>query len=296
MQTGILKPVPLLATYLSFQLKDGISKSTGIPALRQLFAMADGSRMVLGLSLSLCKKLGIKCPKELHEFQMPKSSKVNVTAQNNVDLFVWLRATDKQDRGDLIQISQHLQMLLANSFVMADIVESFKYEVKHSAESFDLTGYEDGTENPKGQKAKSFGFAANGSSYLALQKWLHQWDKINSMHVADMNKTIGRNKKTNAELETAPESAHVKRSTQEDFTLSDGTQGFSLRRSLPWSDGKHSGLMFAAFGKNFEAFELQFQRMVGADDGITDALFKISKPLNTNFFWCPPVVAGKITI
>jgi putative iron-dependent peroxidase len=65
---------------------------------------------------------------------------------------------------------------------------------------------------------------------------------------------------------------------------------------LPWSDGKHSGLMFAAFGKSFEAFELQFQRMVGADDGITDALFKISKPLNTNFFWCPPVVAGKITI
>lgn len=296
MQSGILKPVPLLATYLSFQIKDGVSKTTAMPVLRQLFAMADGSRMALGLSLSLCKKLDIKCPKELHEFQMPKSSKVKVAAQNNVDLLVWLRATDKQDRGDLIQISQHLQMLLANSFVVADVVESFKYEVKHSAESFDLTGYEDGTENPKGQKAKSFGFAADGSSYLALQKWLHQWDKINSMHVADMNKTIGRNKKTNAELETAPESAHVKRSTQEDFTLSDGTQGFSLRRSLPWSDGKHSGLMFAAFGKSFEAFELQFQRMVGADDGITDALFKISKPLNTNFFWCPPVVAGKITI
>ncbi|HMS27614.1 MAG TPA: Dyp-type peroxidase [Burkholderiaceae bacterium] len=296
MQIGILKPVPLLATYLSFRLKDGISKSTGITALRQLFAMADGSRIVLGLSLSLCKKLGIKFPKELHDFQMPAGSKIKVTEQNNVDLLVWIRATDKQNRGDLIQKSQHLQLLLADSFVVADVVESFKYEVKHSAESFDLTGYEDGTENPKGQKAKSFGFAPDGSSYLALQKWLHQWDKINSTLVADMNKTIGRNKKTNAELETAPQSAHVKRSTQEDFTLTDGTQGFSLRRSLPWSDGKNSGLMFAAFGKSFESFELQFKRMVGADDDITDALFNISKPLYTNFFWCPPVVAGKITI
>ena len=127
MQTGILKPVPLLATYLSFRLKDGISKSTAMAVLKQLFATADGSRMVLGLSLGLCNKLGIKCPNELHDFQMPVGSKIKVAAQNNVDLLVWLRATAKQDRGDLIQISQHLQMLLSNSFVVADIVESFKY-------------------------------------------------------------------------------------------------------------------------------------------------------------------------
>ena len=64
MQTGILKPVPLLATYLSFRLKDGISKSTAMAVLKQLFATADGSRMVLGLSLGLCNKLGIKCRKD----------------------------------------------------------------------------------------------------------------------------------------------------------------------------------------------------------------------------------------
>ena len=293
MQTGILKTVPHLSTYLSFNLAGATTKTVAIDRLKQLLQMADGQRIVVGLSASLCKALGIKAPKALRAFQTPVGGKLKLP-ETPVDLLVWLRATPAQDRGDLLAITRQIQALLGVGFVLTEAVEAFKHLRKNSTKSHDLTGYEDGTENPKGQKAVDFGFAADGSSFLALQKWQHKWDNIAKMSAAEQNQAIGRNKQTNAELETAPPSAHIKRTTQEDFTLSDGTEGFTLRRSMPWSDGHNSGLMFAAFGKSFEAFDLQLTRMVGADDGIIDAVFKMSKPMTGSFFWCPPVVDDKI--
>ena len=47
--------------------------------------------------------------------------------------------------------------------------------------------------------------------------------------------------------------------------------------------------MFVAFGKSFDAFEVLLNRMVGLDDGVSDALFTFSKPLTGTYFWCPPV-------
>lgn len=293
MQTGILKPVPLLATYLSFNLKEEVAKASALACLKQLLLMADGQRTIVGLSAALCKTLGVKAPKQLRSFKTPTGGKLKLP-ETSVDLLVWLRATPAQDRGDLLTIGRQVQTLLGNAFVLTDAVEAFKHLRKSSNKSHDLTDYEDGTENPKGQKAVDFGFAPDGSSFLAVQKWQHKWDSIAKMSPTEQNQAMGRNKQTNAELETAPPSAHVKRTTQEDFTLSDGTEGFNLRRSMPWSDGAKSGLMFAAFGKSFEAFELQLKRMVGADDGITDAVFKMSKPITGSFFWCPPLVNDEI--
>lgn len=297
MQTGILKHIPHLATYLSFNLKSEVSNPSALVSLMQLLQAADGQRIVVGLGASLCKTLGIKAPKELRAFKTPVDSKLKLP-ETPVDLLVWLRATPAQDRGDLLAVTRQIQALLHDTFVLTEAVEAFQHLSKSSKNgkgiNRDLTGFEDGTENPKGQKAVDFGFAPDGSSFLAVQKWLHKWGNIAKMSAAEQNQAIGRNKQTNAELETAPPSAHTKRTTQEDFTLSDGTEGFDLRRSMPWSDGTNSGLMFAAFGKSFEAFELQLARMVGADDGITDAVFKMSKPMTGSFFWCPPVVNGEI--
>ncbi len=99
---------------------------------------------------------------------------------------------------------------------------------------------------------------------------------------------IGRLRSNNEEMKSAPVSAHVKRTVQDVVTLSDGSLGSSLRRSMPWSDGQHPGLMFTSFGKSFEAFEAQLAKMTGATDGITDAPFTMSKPMSGAYFWCPP--------
>ena len=65
---------------------------------------------------------------------------------------------------------------------------------------------------------------------------------------------------------------------------------------MPWADGTRGGLNFVAFGKSFDAFEAQLKRMVGAEDGISNALYKFTKPISGSYFWCPPMRNGKLDL
>jgi putative iron-dependent peroxidase len=37
---------------------------------------------------------------------------------------------------------------------------------------------------------------------------------------------------------------------------------------------------------------VQLHRMAGLDDGIVDAMFRISKPVTGSHLWCPPLASG----
>ena len=65
---------------------------------------------------------------------------------------------------------------------------------------------------------------------------------------------------------------------------------------MPWAEGARCGLVFTAFGASFDAFEAQLKRMTGEDDGITDALFRFTRPLTGAYFWCPPVNGGRLDL
>jgi putative iron-dependent peroxidase len=112
------------------------------------------------------------------------------------------------------------------------------------------------------------------------------------MATAEQDNMIGRRRSDNAELDDAPESAHVKRTAQESFT----PPAFVLRRSMPWVQGLDSGLMFVAFGCTLDAFEAQLRRMAGLDDGVVDALFQMSRPITGAYFWCPPMRHGQLDL
>jgi porphyrinogen peroxidase len=287
-QKGILEPVPLLARYLTFRLSPTAHQAAGHEALGALQGLVDGRRLVLGLGAELCRKLKLNAPAALHAFTPPPRSKIKQPATHG-HVWLWLRAKEDEDRGALVHRTREIEAALGAAFELTEAVDAFRHR-----EGRDLTGYEDGTENPKGKKALAAAFRADGSSFVAVQKWLHRWRKIDAMSEQQRNHAIGRERVSNQELDDAPTSAHVKRTAQEDFTLSDGSLGFSLRRSMPWSDAKNSGLLFASFGKNFEAFEAQLARMSGADDGVLDALYKMSRPITSAYFWCPPMVDGSI--
>lgn len=65
---------------------------------------------------------------------------------------------------------------------------------------------------------------------------------------------------------------------------------------MPWAQGLKSGLLFVAFGRSFEAFEAQLNRMVGAVDGSVDGLFQVARPIFSTYFWCPPLANGKLDL
>ncbi len=285
-QPGLLAPVPAHALYCSFNLSTPDSDPRA--ALAALAGVADGERMVVGLGPNLVQALGVELP-GLRPFPILATAGINIPS-TPFDLWCWLRG---DDRGTLLHAQRALQELLAPTFQLQEQNDAFKY-----GPGLDLTGYEDGTENPHGDDALAAAFVADGpagllgSSFVAVQRWQHNWERFDAMSGKEQDHSIGRRRKDNEELDDAPASAHVKRTAQENFQPA----AFVLRRSMPWSGPGAAGLMFVACGARFDAFEAQLKRMVGLDDGISDALFRFTRPQTGAYFWCPPVRAGQLDL
>jgi len=284
-QPGILAPIPRHARYLTFGLKQGLPQQA---ALRALGAIADGESCVVALGAVLLFALKKKI-EGLRPFPHYKSPGVEVPS-TPAAAWCWVRG---EDRGDIVLRAREIEKILAPAFETSGVIDAFKH-----GRGLDLTGYEDGTENPKGKKAaeaaivqdKRAGFG--GASFVAVQQWVHDLDKFAAMPRKQQDDTIGRRKSDNKELGSAPPSAHVKRTTQESFS----PEAFVLRRSMPWADATRSGLVFVAFGKSLAAFEAQLKRMAGAEDGTADALFAFTRPVTGAYFWCPPVKNGRLDL
>jgi porphyrinogen peroxidase len=277
-QPGILAPVPKVAHYLNFSLKAGVKPRQ---ALLHLIELADGDQIVVGIGQPTVIALG-KTIAGLRTFPTHFGAGLVLPSTSSA-LWCWLRG---HDRGDLLHGSRNIAEAVASAFSLDSVIDAFTYDTGR-----DLTGYIDGTENPKGKKAedaaivRSQGVGLDGSSFVAVQQWLHDFAAFAALPAKDQDNAVGRRKKDNKELTNAPASAHVKRTAQESFE----PEAFVLRRSMPWAEGTRGGLNFVAFGNSFDAFEAQLKRMVGAEDGITDALFRFTSPISGSYLWCPPM-------
>ncbi len=280
-QTAIFEPIPVHARHLFFDLKPSADIRA---ALVSLAAACDGQSVVLGIGEPLSQAVGVPVP-GLRGFPVLPQAKPPIPATQHA-LWLWLRGDEP---GTLLLRGHELEALAAPAFALKQAIVSFRHQ-----DYRDLTGYEDGTENPEGEAAAEAasamgqGAGIDGSSYAAVQQWLHDFGKFDAMQPAEQNNCFGRDRVSNEELEDAPESAHVKRTAQEDFE----PEAFVVRRSMPWVAGEDAGLVFLAFGKSFDAFEAQLRRMTGHDDGITDALFRFTRPLTGGYYWCPPIKGG----
>lgn len=284
-QKGILSGETGLARYMSFNLVD-VEAAHG--CLVDLNDKIDIDSIVVGFGLSLVSAFGADI-KALHT--MPANSVAGLEIPSTpCALWMWLRGND---RGELFHRSRMLEELLLSAFELTDVLDSFQYDT-----SRDLSGYEDGTENPQSDEAlkaaivQGQGEGLDGSSFVAVQQWLHDFDMLDSMTGEEKDNSIGRHMSDNEEFDSAPEYAHVKRSAQESFK----PEAFILRRSMPWAEGMNAGLIFVAFGKSFDAFEAILKRMMGRDDDIQDAIFNFTKPITGAYFWCPPMKDGKLDL
>ena len=285
-QPGILLDNPPLARFMTFSLH---SSDALAGCLRELAAIADGERIVVGLGRSLTLALGREID-GLRDFPVITTAGLDIPS-TPAALWVWLRG---EDRGELFHDSRLVESLLSEAFALGDCIDGFKYTPVNR----DLSGYEDGTENPKGEEAvaaavvQGRGPGLDGSSFVAVQQWLHDFDLLDAMETPQTDDLIGRHLDDNEEFDEAPESAHVKRAAQESFD----PEAFILRHSMPWVENLQGGLVFVAFGKSLDAFEAILRRMAGLEDGIQDGLFRFTRPLTGACFWCPPVSDGKLDL
>ena len=284
-QHGILEPVPAAARYMSFRL---VPDKDPRPCLSRLSELDLSAGLVVGLGRTLVERLGGEVV-GLREAASLVGPGVSVPS-NPMALWCWLRG---EDPGSLLHRGRALISTVGASFAIEETLDAFRFEGGR-----DLTGYEDGTENPIGERMHGVALVAgsgpglDGSSFVAVQRWQHDFARFGAMSQEEQDNAIGRRRVDNEELEDAPPSAHVKRTAQEDFD----PEAFVLRRSMPWSDSRGGGLQFVAFGCSFDAFEAQMRRMVGLDDGVTDALFRFTRPLSSSHYWCPPTRDGHLDL
>jgi putative iron-dependent peroxidase len=287
-QPYILPGVPRVARYLSFRLREDVAPEV---SRRSVEALEIDDTIVVGLGEPMVSHWN-GVIEGLRTFPSLSGPGVQVPATQQA-LWCWLPGNDQ---GLIVNRSIAIIDALSDGFQIDQIVDGFKYG--DADLGLDLTGYEDGTENPVGDEAIDAAFVATGgdgiagSSFVAVQQWVHDLRHFASLPQADQDNIIGRRKSDNEELDDAPSSAHTKRTAQESFD----PEAFVLRRSMPFAGPDGEGLMFVAYGKSLDAYEAQLRRMAGLEDGIPDALFRFSRPVSGGYYWCPPVRDGRLDL
>jgi porphyrinogen peroxidase len=284
-QPAILSPVPAHARYLTFTARAGVDPK---PVLAKLCDTHLGEGIVIGFGPGLIQGLGASI-NGLRPFPAISGPGLEIPSTQS-DLWIWIGG---DDRGDIAKTGNALAAILAPAIERTSLVDGFMH-----AGGRDLTGYEDGTENPEGDAAVDAALVQGvkaglyGSSFVAVQQWVHDLGHFASLSEPERDNIIGRRIADNEEIDDAPISAHVKRTAQESFE----PEAFVLRRSMAFADASGEGLMFVAFGKSPDAFEAQLRRMTGEEDGVVDALFRFSRPVSGGYYWCPPVVDGRLDL
>ena len=156
--------------------------------------------------------------------------------------------------------------------------------------SRDLTGFEDGTENPSLLEAPTVATVANGApgaggSVLLFQQWRHLADDWSALPQEAQERVIGRTKPDSVELpeDVMPVDAHVPRTTVEE----NGEELDIFRRNVPYGSVRDHGTVFVGFSADQHRLDRMLRRMAGAEDGVRDALTTYSTPLTGAYYFVP---------
>ncbi len=284
-QAGIFEPVPSVGAQLVFDLDPNTDPRPGLRAIR---AEATDGRVILGIGEPLALALSSKID-GLRSF--PALSGVGVAFPSTQGaLWISIRG---DEHGEVLDRGLGIQRKLGVGWRLLEEVETFRYRGGR-----DLTGYEDGTENPKGEKAIEAAVISKGKpgivggSFVAVQKYVHDLERFEQNDANARDQIIGRRFSDNEEIPDAVASAHVKRSAQESFD----PPAFMLRRSMPWGGVRDHGLYFVAYVEALDRFERVLRRMAGLDDGTLDGLLGFTRAVSGGSYFCPPMGSGGVDL
>ncbi len=224
-----------------------------------------------------------KRPKRLRPFKAVKQGKRAAPATGG-DLWIHI-ASDRHDLN--MELAMRLEPLLAPDIVFAEMVHGYRY-----LDSRDLTGFIDGTENPKGDERAQAALIGKedpefeGGSYVAAQRYVHNLERWRTIDVSEQERVIGRTKPDSRELSDSrkPPTAHIARVVIEE----NGKELEILRHSYPYGTLRERGLFFVAYTKDLDIFDRMLARMMGASgDGLHDRLMDFTRPVTGAAFFVP---------
>lgn len=281
-QNGLFDEPGSSIQYLEYQWKTAPVEAIKL-ALFDARASVPGAHILFAFGRSSWKRLNPQlCPDQLRDFSSRWSNKGHVMPSTQSDMFVWIVG---ENRGDVMAAVVQVTEALKSVAELTLDLDGYK-----TREARIITGFVDGTGNPKGDKKVKAalipeGDEGEGGSFVLGQKWTHRYSEFMSLSVTAQEHIIGRTKESDIELEGAaqPPNSHVSRT---DIDVDDIPMKM-YRRSTPYGGGTDKGIYFLAFAPAIDRFDHVIDSMLGGDDGITDALLDYSD-CHTGSYWFMP--------
>ncbi|MBL4908846.1 MAG: Dyp-type peroxidase [Alteromonadaceae bacterium] len=224
-------------------------------------------------------------PKQLAPFPA-MSCDDRVAPGGSYDLYIEIRS----DRADVNHIvSDKVCHLLSDSVELVEQVRSFRY-----LDGRDLTGFVDGTENPRGFHRREVALVNAtadenfvGGSYLHIQRYRHNLNLWNAIEQESQEEIFGRTKFEDIEFDDDKKmpTAHTKRANLKD---DEGNSLEIVRQSMPYGEMKMQGLFFVAYCNTPQNFELMLRSMIfGDNEGNYDHLLEFTQAETGAAFFAP---------
>lgn len=190
------------------------------------------------------------------------------------------------------ELAHQVMRRLAGRADVVDEVHGFR-----SYDERDLLGFVDGTENPAGAAAvEAVQVGAEdptfaGSSYVIVQKYLHDLDAWNALAVEAQEQVIGRTKLDDIELpdDVKPLDSHVAVNTIVD---PDGTERQIVRQNMPFGTlgTAEFGTYFIGYAADPDVIERMLRRMfIGEPAGRYDRILDVSTAVTGSLYFVPTV-------
>jgi putative iron-dependent peroxidase len=290
-QVGIFALGTASHCYLEFDARAEVTEDTLVAAVAGLSepgTTVGGVNLVIGLRPELWARVApAASPAGVTGFNAPIVGPDGFTMPaTQHDVWLWVAGTAQ----DLVfDIATEVIATLAPYADLATEVTGWSY--RHSR---DLTGFEDGTENPPVAQAVQAvivpdGQPGAGASVLLVQQWVHDAQAWNALSPVGQERVMGRTKAESVEFDEAdmPVDAHVARTVIE----KDGQELDIFRRNTPYGTVSEHGTMFVGFSVDQARLWRMLARMSGVEDGVRDALTRYTTPLTGAYYIVPPVCA-----
>jgi porphyrinogen peroxidase len=291
-QFGIFAQGTHAHVFLEFDLRPGLGPHHVVSSFRELRTSqvsSGGANFVLAFGADAWREVAPSvAPADLASFEAIAGPHGRRAPATQHDAWIWISAAAPDDAWERARAAT---LTIADAAELKAELQAFTYRGGR-----DVTGFIDGTANPRGRHAAEValvppGSPGEGGSHVLAMRWRHDLSKFERLSIPDQERVFGRTKTDSVELSAAekPADAHIGRVEVE------GDAGEELeifRRSVPWGTAEAQGLYFVAFSADPGRYATMLGRMFGTtDDGVQDHLTEFSQPVSGAYYFAPSLNA-----
>jgi len=191
-------------------MEHGVSDGRDASAIGQVLAGKGGANAMVAFGSGLWRKLSSGTPDALGGYASTNCARSLKSPAFQYPLLLWFHAVAYEDVLEAVLIAQKVLRRVAE--LKLDVPVYVYRDFR------DLTGFVDGSANPKEDARFTTALAPNGETggggaFIGVLKWVHDLPKSKGLPIVNQERVLGRTKPDSIELEgnAVPPNAHISR-------------------------------------------------------------------------------------